>query len=89
MLLDLARGVQGSHTAWMLTAAGTACSPQDDFPRQQPHSAARAGSQWVPGDGSNKAKPLFSALMEELAHWADGAKPLKPPPERPSSKALC
>lgn len=61
--------------------------PQDDFPREPPHSAARVGSHRVPVDGSHQAKPLVSALVEELAHQADGAKPLKPPPlEHPSSK---
>lgn len=35
--------------------------------------AARAGNHRVPQDGSHKAKPLFSALLEELAEWTDGA----------------
>lgn len=35
--------------------------------------AAQAGNQRVPQDGSHKAKPLFAALVEELAQWTDGA----------------
>lgn len=53
MLLDPARGVCGSHTVGMLMAAGTTCSPQDDFPRQQPHSSSTSGEPlgawgWLP-----------------------------------------
>lgn len=52
-LLDLERGVRVSRTAGMLMAAGTTCSPQDDFPRQQFRSSSTSGepagaSGWLP-----------------------------------------
>lgn len=51
--------------------------PQDDFPRQLPHSAAPLGIHQAPGDGSQKAKPLFSALKEEFFMLARGCKAME------------